>query len=180
MQKRAEIAAKLAAMKNSNLSGPATQKTPGIAAPIPTKPIPAKAVIPSPASSSTPSSTPKPTPGLTPPSGSGSGTPAGVGDDLARRVAEAKKRVAEAQTKLAIKDNPYMVRSSQIYLVALSHTQMSIVGYGSNGEEERLNPCCRTSTLSRCRSQNGCSSSTPRTYDPSYSIQERPIQTHAT
>ena len=30
-------------------------------------------------------------------------------DDLARKVAEAKRRVAEAQSKLAIKDNPYMV-----------------------------------------------------------------------
>ncbi|KAF8551398.1 PRP3-domain-containing protein [Imleria badia] len=29
-------------------------------------------------------------------------------DDLARKVAEAKRRVAEAQSKLAIKDNPYM------------------------------------------------------------------------
>jgi U4/U6 small nuclear ribonucleoprotein PRP3 len=31
-------------------------------------------------------------------------------DDLARKVAEAKRRVAEAQSKLAVKDNPYMVR----------------------------------------------------------------------
>ena len=31
-------------------------------------------------------------------------------DDLSRKVAEAKRRVAEAQSKLAIKDNPYMVR----------------------------------------------------------------------
>lgn len=30
-------------------------------------------------------------------------------DDLARKVAEAKRRVAEAQSKLAVKDNPYMV-----------------------------------------------------------------------
>lgn len=30
-------------------------------------------------------------------------------EDLARKVAEAKRRVAEAQTKLAVKDNPYMV-----------------------------------------------------------------------
>ena len=52
----------------------------------------------------------------TPASGSGSATPSGsvtpaVGltDDLERRVAEAKRRVADAQSKLAIKDNPYMV-----------------------------------------------------------------------
>lgn len=31
-------------------------------------------------------------------------------DDLSRKVAEAKRRVAEAQSKLAVKDNPYMVR----------------------------------------------------------------------
>ena len=29
---------------------------------------------------------------------------------MARRIAEAKRRVAEAQSKLAVKDNPYMVR----------------------------------------------------------------------
>ena len=41
---------------------------------------------------------------------SGSVTPAvGVSDDLVRRVAEAKRRVADAQSKLAVKDNPYMV-----------------------------------------------------------------------
>lgn len=32
-------------------------------------------------------------------------------EDLARRVAEAQKRVAEAQKNLAIKDNPYLVRT---------------------------------------------------------------------
>ncbi|TFK47568.1 PRP3-domain-containing protein [Heliocybe sulcata] len=32
----------------------------------------------------------------------------GLDPDLARRVAEAKRRVAEAQSKLAVKDNPYM------------------------------------------------------------------------
>lgn len=34
----------------------------------------------------------------------------GTSDDLSRKVAEAKRRVAEAQSKLAVKDNPYMVR----------------------------------------------------------------------
>ncbi|KAH7882469.1 pre-mRNA processing factor 3-domain-containing protein [Phlebopus sp. FC_14] len=76
-QKRAEIAAKVAAMKGS---------IPGL----PAKPavsVPVKTTSPSPA-------------------------PAGVAapntEDLARKVAEAKRRVAEAQTKLAVKDNPYM------------------------------------------------------------------------
>ncbi|KAI0937628.1 hypothetical protein AcW1_010252 [Taiwanofungus camphoratus] len=40
-----------------------------------------------------------------PPSGSPAPT---LTDDMARRVAEAKRRVAEAQSKLAVKDNPYM------------------------------------------------------------------------
>lgn len=39
----------------------------------------------------------------------GPGTPLQNTEDLARKVAEAKRRVAEAQTKLAVKDNPYMV-----------------------------------------------------------------------
>lgn len=38
----------------------------------------------------------------------GPGTPLQNTEDLARKVAEAKRRVAEAQTKLAVKDNPYM------------------------------------------------------------------------
>jgi hypothetical protein len=47
---------------------------------------------------------PSPTPGST----SSSSGPSAA-DDLARRVAEARRRVAEAQSKLAVKDNPYMV-----------------------------------------------------------------------
>lgn len=53
-----------------------------------------------------------PSPVSTPPANSHSGSPASTPapkDDLARRVAEAKRRVAEAQSKLAVKDNPYMV-----------------------------------------------------------------------
>ncbi len=40
---------------------------------------------------------------------------------MARRIAEAKKRVAEAQSKLAVKDNPYMVGHTYIrwYVVSL-------------------------------------------------------------
>ncbi|KZT66554.1 PRP3-domain-containing protein [Daedalea quercina L-15889] len=79
-QKKAEIAAKIAAMKK-NAPG-ATAATPPPAA----RPSPSPAVA-------------------TPPPASSTGTPT---DDLARRVAEAKRRVAEAQSKLAVKDNPYM------------------------------------------------------------------------
>jgi U4/U6 small nuclear ribonucleoprotein PRP3 len=112
-QKRAEIAAKLAAMKKPPVAAaPAARATTGIAAPTPKVPIlpaslPSKVVFnvaPSPTVSS------GPTP-ATP--ASGSGTP----DDLARRVAEAKRRVAEAQSKLAIKDNPYMVCLLPIYVI---------------------------------------------------------------
>ncbi|EAU81408.2 small nuclear ribonucleoprotein hPrp3 [Coprinopsis cinerea okayama7 len=98
-QKRAEIAAKLAAIQKSQ--GIAA-KAPNLVAPAPKVPIaaptaPSKVVLPG-----------TPSPAIsTPASGSASGTP-GISDDLARRVAEAKRRVAEAQSKLAIKDNPYM------------------------------------------------------------------------
>jgi len=43
----------------------------------------------------------------------GSGTP----DDIARRVAQAKRRVAEAQSKLPIKDNPCMVCLLLTYII---------------------------------------------------------------
>ncbi|ESK84028.1 u4 u6 small nuclear ribonucleoprotein [Moniliophthora roreri MCA 2997] len=100
-QKRAEIAAKVAAMRNSAL-GAGTMSIP-IQAPAPKVPttIPK---IPSPSVSSGPTpATGSPTPG-TP------GTPIapGLTDDIARRVAEAKRKVAEYQSKLAVKDNPYM------------------------------------------------------------------------
>jgi len=36
--------------------------------------------------------------------------PGGVPEDLARRVAEAKRRVSEAQMSVTVKGNPYMVR----------------------------------------------------------------------
>ncbi|KIK80456.1 hypothetical protein PAXRUDRAFT_833514 [Paxillus rubicundulus Ve08.2h10] len=76
-QKRAEIAAKVAAMKSN---------PPGL----PPKPIVAAPVAKN----------------ASPPPAAGAATP--NMDDLARKVAEAKRRVAEAQSKLAIKDNPYM------------------------------------------------------------------------
>ncbi|KAK7683097.1 hypothetical protein QCA50_013770 [Cerrena zonata] len=74
-QKRAEIAAKLAAMKKNVSQAP----TPSLI--------------------STPLShgaSPSPAPGLP------------AADDVARKVAEARKLVAQAQSKLAVKDNPYM------------------------------------------------------------------------
>ncbi|RDB27617.1 U4/U5/U6 small nuclear ribonucleoprotein prp3 [Hypsizygus marmoreus] len=94
LQKRAEIAAKLAIMKNNTLGW----TPPSIKAPIPTKPV----LIPTVSSSPTVSSGPTPATGTPAP-----GSPS-VMDDIARRVSEAKRRVAEAQSKLAVKDNPYM------------------------------------------------------------------------
>ncbi|KZW02729.1 PRP3-domain-containing protein, partial [Exidia glandulosa HHB12029] len=72
-QKKAEIAAKLAALKKGNASGP---------------------VPPLASSSSVVSSA-----ALTKP---------GAVDDIARRVAEAKKRVADASSRASLSDNPYL------------------------------------------------------------------------
>jgi U4/U6 small nuclear ribonucleoprotein PRP3 len=86
-QKRAEIAAKVAAMKSG---------IPG---------LPAKPSIVStpPVKTSSPSPAPLPAmPNM---------------DDLSRKVAEAKRRVAEAQSKLAVKDNPYMVRDRAVFFL---------------------------------------------------------------
>ncbi|KAF8621787.1 hypothetical protein AX15_007522 [Amanita polypyramis BW_CC] len=88
-------------MRNASFgvgTGPATI-TPKLAAPTPVKPAAPIPIVP------TPSSTSSRTASAAGPSAPG--TP-NVSDDLARRVAEAKRRVAEAQTKLAVKDNPYM------------------------------------------------------------------------
>ncbi|KAF8229766.1 PRP3-domain-containing protein [Tricholoma matsutake] len=96
-QKRAEIAAKLAVMKTSTLGW-----TPSTRAPVATK-VPVPMLPPTTASSSpTVSSGPTPATGSPAP-----GNPLAI-DDIARRVSEAKRRVADAQTKLAVKDNPYM------------------------------------------------------------------------
>jgi U4/U6 small nuclear ribonucleoprotein PRP3 len=93
-QKRAEIAAMMARMKNQSLglTGSAAAASAHKMTAAATKNIPTPMIQPS--KGSTPSDSP---------------APAGVTDDIARRVAEAKRRVAEAQTKLATKDNPYMV-----------------------------------------------------------------------
>ncbi|KAI0674119.1 pre-mRNA processing factor 3-domain-containing protein [Trametes maxima] len=82
-RKRAEIAAKIAAMKSTASASSSTQPT---AAP---SPVPASRVASASASAAASPSPPIP-------------------DDMARRIAEAKRRVAEAQSKLAVKDNPYM------------------------------------------------------------------------
>lgn len=101
-RKRAEIEAKVAAMKKNALSVSAAVAPPPVKIPV---------------------SVPSPSPALTPTPRTGSpaapGSPT-VTDDLSRRVAEAKRRVAEAQSKLAVKDNPYMVRS-----LILPHTTSS-------------------------------------------------------
>ncbi|KIL60322.1 hypothetical protein M378DRAFT_921940 [Amanita muscaria Koide BX008] len=103
-QKRAEIAAKLAAMRNTSfgVGTPGPPITPKFAAPTPVKPpVPIPSVSSSVSSRATSAAGP-----------SGPATPT-VSDDLARRVAEAKRRVAEAQSKLAVKDNPYMNLAQQ-------------------------------------------------------------------
>ncbi|KAL6305945.1 pre-mRNA processing factor 3-domain-containing protein [Sparassis latifolia] len=82
-QKKAEISAKIAAMRKGLPSGQSSIS----ASPTPSPVVASPAVVYSP-----PTSSPSPA----------------VSDDLARRVAEAKRRVAEAQSKLAVKDNPYM------------------------------------------------------------------------
>jgi U4/U6 small nuclear ribonucleoprotein PRP3 len=78
-QKRAEIAAKLAAMR----SGSNTT----VASPIPRTPAPAHTPSPGPSAAAS----------------------AHFTEDVGRRIAEAKRKVTEAQNKLATKDNPYMV-----------------------------------------------------------------------
>ncbi|KAF8726543.1 hypothetical protein AX14_007747 [Amanita brunnescens Koide BX004] len=89
-------------MRNASFgvgTGPQTI-TPKLAAPTPVKPAAAIPTVPTPSSSVSSRTASAAAP-------SGPGTPA-TSDDLSRRVAEAKRRVAEAQTKLAVKDNPYM------------------------------------------------------------------------
>ncbi|KAJ3987928.1 pre-mRNA processing factor 3-domain-containing protein [Lentinula detonsa] len=97
-EKRAEIAAKMAAMRNTVLSGAHVTLPGANNTTLPKKPAAPTPVVPSSRSSTATPVTP--------------GTPAtpatGITDDLARRVAEAKRKVAEYQSKLAVKDNPYM------------------------------------------------------------------------
>lgn len=85
-------------MKTSSLGW-----TPPIRAPVPTKVAVPMLHLATTTSSPTISSGPTPATGSPPP-----GNPLAI-DDIARRVTEARRRVADAQTKLAVKDNPYMV-----------------------------------------------------------------------
>ena len=110
-QKRAEIAAKVDAMRKSALgtsSGPA--------------PSSVRVPLPSPTAGST-SSSPGPS----------------AADDLARRVAEARRRVAEAQSKLAVKDNPYMVRplNCSISMLSLSSFSALFQSIPQSGKKNR-------------------------------------------
>ena len=143
-QKKAEIAAKIAAM------------TKGSAAATPTPP-------------------PKPTPSpalATPPPASGAGTPT---DDIARRVAEAKRRVAEAQSKLAIKDNPYMVRSTSQPRLKMRPNNR-VVGAAARQEGHAR----RRASSAGCWSEDGGSPASSRHIDSGPSVEERPLQTYAT
>ncbi|KAF9523290.1 pre-mRNA processing factor 3-domain-containing protein [Crepidotus variabilis] len=115
-KKRAEIAAKAASMlkNNPSLAGlakpPPSRSSSSIAAPAPRVPvIPASdpnkvvyAATPSPVVSS------GPTPATPASGGDGGSTPAVGSDEFNRKIAEARRRVADAKTKLAVKDNPYM------------------------------------------------------------------------
>lgn len=154
-------------MKNSALfSGGGVSRGPiGVAAPVPKVPIlpaslPSKVVY---AATPSPSVSSGPTP-ATPVSGPG--TPAaGMTDDLVRRVAEAKRRVADAQSKLAIKDNPYMVRYFSILGVPLQKKKKrpsdlgnSVADHASNWQEEGY--ACRTDST-RCWLEDGSPSSSP-------------------
>ena len=109
-QKRAEIAAKLAGMMKTNPAlaniGATSARPPvALAAPVPKVPI-----VPAVAASKVVfNASPSPTVSSGPTPASGSATPAALPEDLVRRVAEARRRVADAQIKLAVKDNPYMV-----------------------------------------------------------------------
>ncbi|KAF9264257.1 PRP3-domain-containing protein [Marasmius fiardii PR-910] len=96
-KKRAEFAAKVAAMRKNALgtgAGPIQLPTP-----IPKLP----ASLPT-----NPSASPSVSGVQTPDTGSPAPATAGGLQDLAKRVAEAKRKVAEYQSKSAIKDNPYM------------------------------------------------------------------------
>ena len=102
-------------MLKSNPTLQTAKRTTSLAAPVPRAPMlppsdPSKvvyAVTPSPTISA------GPTPAT--PTASGSGTPAAGPEDIDRRIAEAQRRVATARTKLAVKDNPYMVTSFFVY-----------------------------------------------------------------
>lgn len=123
-QKRAEIAAKLAAINKTNaskLATPSPMSTPAISH----------------------GASPSPAPGLP------------AADDVARKVAEARRLVADAQSKLAVKDNPYMVSSISLPPKQPIEHQV-IVSCAVVGEEQSAT--ARTCST-RSGSQDGSSSS---------------------
>jgi hypothetical protein len=86
-QKRAEIAAKLAAMRSGSNTG--------VSSPVSRTPAPANTSSPGPSAAAS----------------------AHFTEDVGRRIAEAKRKVTEAQNKLATKDNPYMVFQPRPFLL---------------------------------------------------------------
>lgn len=119
-------------MKNTPLPQVAKRPT-TVAAPVPRVPVIPSADLSKVVHAVTPSPTVSggPTPITHPTSASGSGTPVvGGTDDMNRRVVEAQRRVAEMQSKLSVKDNPYMVsipwHEISVYLLAST--------VGSNGQ----------------------------------------------
>lgn len=151
-QKRAEIAAKIAAMKKN---------------------------VPTASSMSLPTSVvPTPSPVTTPAAASRqqSATPDST-EELSRRVAEAKRRVAEAQNKLAVKDNPYMVRRDYNHQYHLLVFISIIIGPCTKWEEKTT--CSGACTAGR-RIEDGCSPAITGQYPHSSAVEERPIQAHAT
>lgn len=126
-RKREEVAAKIAAMKakfgSAGAAAQASSPTP-VATPTPMRPQ---------ALSSTAASG----------SGSGTSSPApNVAEDLARKVAEAKRRVAEAQSKLAVKDNPYLVRVSASCKSLKLLTQWMSVEHATDEREGQQSTAC--------------------------------------
>lgn len=114
-QKRAEIAAKFAAMGLKAPGGATTAVKPASAPVPPPISLPAKPAV---------------TPSVALPD------PA----ELARRVTEAKRRVAEATTKAAMSANPYIVSNrniaERVHVVLL--TAKFIASSDSRKEEDRL------------------------------------------
>jgi hypothetical protein len=127
-QKRAEIAAKMAAMKKN---------VTGVSASIVAAPVPAVSASPTPATS-------------------GSSTP-GVNDDLARRIAEIKKQVAVAHSKVAVRDNPYMV---SLYASSIPPSYLKYTAVHATNRQEQESSC--GAIPARRWPQDGCSSSSAR------------------
>ncbi|KAF8639281.1 hypothetical protein AX16_010353 [Volvariella volvacea WC 439] len=112
-KKRAELAAKVAEMRKQSFmgKGPVIPSHGPLTAPIPVKPqVP---LPPVPSASTTPVAARS-----TATSASGRSSAAGTpslpdSQDIQKKISEARKLVAQAQSKLAIKDNPYMSLAAQ-------------------------------------------------------------------